>query len=111
MLSECHNRKFRQIAYGISDCTIRTISVRSPEGTPVSAITFLSLLLIREIHEVLLAKGRGSHAQPGEFCKSQNWIGGSRPGNPPMCRRQSTSWIALAIWSRFSMKKRTPFHC
>jgi len=41
----------------------------------------LSLRLIREIHEVLLAKGRGSHAQPGEFRRSQNWIGGSRPGN------------------------------
>jgi Fic family protein len=41
----------------------------------------LSLRLIREIHEVLLAKGRGSHAQPGQFRKSQNWIGGSRPGN------------------------------
>src|SRR5260370_40432875 len=41
----------------------------------------LSLRLIREIHEVLLAKGRGSHAQPGTFRKSQNWIGGTRPGN------------------------------
>jgi Fic family protein len=41
----------------------------------------LSLRLIREIHEVLLAKGRGSHAQPGEFRTSQNWIGGTRPGN------------------------------
>ena len=40
----------------------------------------LSLRLIREIHEVLLAKGRGSHAQPGEFRTSQNWIGGTRPG-------------------------------
>ncbi|HEV2274197.1 MAG TPA: Fic family protein, partial [Acidobacteriaceae bacterium] len=26
-------------------------------------------------------KGRGSHAQPGQFRKSQNWIGGTRPGN------------------------------
>ncbi len=41
----------------------------------------LPLRLIREIQEVLLATGRGSHAQPGEFRKSQNWIGGSRPGN------------------------------
>jgi Fic family protein len=41
----------------------------------------LSLRLIREIHEVLLSKGRSSHAQPGQFRKSQNWIGGSRPGN------------------------------
>ena len=41
----------------------------------------LSLRLIREIHSVLLAKEKGSHAQPGEFRKSQNWIGGTRPGN------------------------------
>jgi Fic family protein len=41
----------------------------------------LSLRLIREIHEVLLSKGRGSGKQPGEFRRSQNWIGGSRPGN------------------------------
>ena len=39
----------------------------------------LSLRLIREIHEVLLSKGRGSDKQPGEFRISQNWIGGTRP--------------------------------
>jgi Fic family protein len=39
----------------------------------------LSLRLIREIHEVLLSKGRGSDKQPGEFRTSQNWIGGTRP--------------------------------
>ena len=41
----------------------------------------LSLRLIREIHGVLLSKGRGSDKQPGEFRHSQNWIGGTRPGN------------------------------
>ena len=41
----------------------------------------LCLRLVREIHEVLLSKGRGSGKQPGEFRRSQNWIGGSRPGN------------------------------
>lgn len=41
----------------------------------------LSLRLIREIHEALLSKGRGSTKQPGEFRRSQNWIGGTRPGN------------------------------
>lgn len=40
----------------------------------------LSLRLLREIHGVLLAKGRGSHKGPGEFRRSQNWIGGPRPG-------------------------------
>jgi Fic family protein len=33
------------------------------------------------VHGVLLAKGRGSEKQPGEFRTTQNWIGGSRPGN------------------------------
>lgn len=41
----------------------------------------LSLRLIREMHEVLLRKGRGQDKTPGEFRRSQNWIGGSRPGN------------------------------
>ncbi len=48
---------------------------RLAEGFP------LSLRLIREIHSVLLAKGRGSDRTPGEFRRSQNWIGGTRPGN------------------------------
>ena len=41
----------------------------------------LSLRLIREIHGILLRKGRGEKKQPGEFRTSQNWIGGTRPGN------------------------------
>ena len=41
----------------------------------------LSNRLIREIHGVLLSQGRGSTGTPGEFRRSQNWIGGTRPGN------------------------------
>ncbi len=41
----------------------------------------LSLRLIKEIHGVLLAKTRGGNQTPGEFRRSQNWIGGTRPGN------------------------------
>lgn len=48
---------------------------RMRDGVP------LSLRLLREIHGHLLAKGRGSDKQPGEFRTSQNWIGGTRPGN------------------------------
>jgi len=48
---------------------------RLREGFP------LSLRLMREIHEILLRKGRGDDKTPGEFRRSQNWIGGTRPGN------------------------------
>lgn len=40
-----------------------------------------SIRLIKAIHEKLLASGRGGDKLPGEFRTSQNWIGGSRPGN------------------------------
>lgn len=39
----------------------------------------ISLRLIREVHGVLLRDGRGSTQAPGEFRRSQSWIGGSRP--------------------------------
>lgn len=48
---------------------------RLGEGMPIS------LRLICELHAALLASGRGSQKQPGEFKRSQNWLGGSRPGN------------------------------
>lgn len=41
----------------------------------------LSLRVIKEIHEILLSRGRGSEKQTGEFRRSQNWIGGTGPGN------------------------------
>lgn len=45
------------------------------EGIPVC------VRVIRAVHAVLLASGRGSGKEPGEFRRSQNWIGGTRPGN------------------------------
>lgn len=44
-------------------------------GLPISS------RLIREVHGRLMAHGRGAEKQPGDFRRSQNWIGGTRPGN------------------------------
>lgn len=48
---------------------------RLREGFP------LSNRLLREMHAQLMSRGRGSDKEPGEFRRSQNWIGGTRPGN------------------------------
>jgi Fic family protein len=54
---------------------------------------------LREIHEVLLSRGRGAGKAPGEFRRTQNWIGGSRPGNarfvPPPPHRVAETMGAL----------------
>lgn len=59
----------------------------------------LSNRLLREIHTILLSKGRGSDKTPGEFRRSQNWIGGTRPGNavfvPPPPERVPDCMAAL----------------
>lgn len=41
----------------------------------------LSLRLIRDAHRALMSSARGALFQPGDFRRSQNWIGGARPGN------------------------------
>ncbi|MBI5277377.1 MAG: Fic family protein [Burkholderiales bacterium] len=49
--------------------------LRSPKGLPVS------VRLLREAHRLLMEGARGAGKQPGELRRSQNWIGGTRPGN------------------------------
>ncbi|MCL2810352.1 MAG: Fic family protein [Clostridia bacterium] len=51
----------------------------------------LSLRLLREIHGVLLARGRGSHRNPGEFRQSQNWIGHAG------CTLRNASFVPPAV--------------
>ena len=59
----------------------------------------LSNRLLREVHERLLSRGRGADKRPGEFRTSQNWIGGTRPGNarfvPPPPQEVETCMTAL----------------
>jgi len=41
----------------------------------------LSNRLLREVHELLMSGARGGDKAPGEFRRTQNWLGGTRPGN------------------------------
>lgn len=49
--------------------------VHSPKGLPIS------IRLLNETHRRLMRGVRGAEKQPGEIRRTQNWIGGSRPGN------------------------------
>ena len=71
----------------------------------------LSNRLVREIHGILLSKGRGREKDPGEFRRSQNWIQGTRPGNalyvpPPPDRVADT----MGAWEKFlhDIPEKTP---
>ena len=50
-------------------------ALHDPKGLPIS------VRLLCEAHRLLLDGARGTGKQPGELRKSQNWIGGTRPGN------------------------------
>ena len=70
----------------------------------------LSNRLIREMHEKLLSRGRGSERSPGEFRRSQNWIGGTRPGNahfvpPPPALVED----CMARFERFMHDEKVPY--
>ncbi len=62
----------------------------------------LSLRLVREMHGVLLSKGRGANQTPGEFRRTQNWIGGTRPGNatfvPPPAKEMMDCMADLELF-------------
>jgi Fic family protein len=77
---------------------------RLREGFP------LSNRLLREMHGHLLSRGRGSDKQAGEFRDSQNWIGGTRPGNahfvpPPRAQLED----CMAELEQFLHDEQTPY--
>jgi len=49
--------------------------IANPKGLP------LTMRLLRAAHKRLMRGARGADKEPGEFRRSQNWIGGTRPGN------------------------------
>jgi Fic family protein len=64
----------------------------------------LSLCLVREIHARLMEGVRGAHATPGEFRRSQNWIG------PPGCTLNGATFVpppvhemeeAMGVWEKY----------
>lgn len=64
----------------------------------------LSLRLVREVHERLMRGVRGDRATPGEFRRSQNWIGphGSTPANAPYVPPPPHEMLrSLADWEAF----------
>lgn len=71
----------------------------------------LSLRLVRELHEKLMTGVQGGQATPGEFRRSQNWIG------PPGCTLANASYIppppielmaCLADWEKFLQDRSLP---
>lgn len=78
--------------------------LRLKKGFPISN------RLAREIHGKLLARGRGSEKSPGEFRRTQNWVGGTRPGNahfvPPPPEQVAACMGAL---ERFIHDKNNPY--
>jgi Fic family protein len=72
------------LAYELDASAVRLPSDVSEVVNHVAAMNYglerlatlpLSLRLIREIHGVLMQGARGDHKDPGEFRRSQNWIG------------------------------------
>jgi Fic family protein len=71
----------------------------------------LSLRLLRELHAKLMKGVRGEYATPGEFRKSQNWIG------PPGCTLNNATFVpppplelmnCLESWEKFLHHKNLP---
>lgn len=72
------------------------VQIADPDGLP------LSVRLLRDTHRLLMQGVRGEDKKPGEVRRSQNWIGGTRPGNahfvPPPPEEVPDTLSALERW-------------
>ena len=80
--------------------------MRTPDGLPIS------VRLLCDAHRLLLDGVRGSGKQPGELRRSQNWIGGTRPGNavfvPPPPESVATLLSELERFIHYDNSKLPP---
>ncbi|MGK0184408.1 MAG: Fic family protein [Verrucomicrobiales bacterium] len=70
------NADVREVCNYLDALNFAREQLRSPEGLPIS------LRLLNEAHARLMQGARGDNKLPGEIRRSQNWIGGTRPGSP-----------------------------
>ncbi|HWA90017.1 MAG TPA: Fic family protein [Rhizomicrobium sp.] len=69
------NAEVRDVCNYLDALDYARAELRKDKGLP------LSMRLLNEAHRRLMQGARGANEQPGEVRRSQNWIGGSRPGN------------------------------
>ena len=69
------NADVEEVCNYLDALTFARQQLAAPSGPP------LSMRLLNETHQILLQGVRGEKKQPGEVRRSQNWIGGSRPGH------------------------------
>jgi len=86
----------REVCNYVEALTYARRQLASPKGLP------LSTRLLCEAHRRLMRGTRGGDQRPGEIRRSQNWIGGTRPGNarfvPPPPEEVPAALAALERW-------------
>lgn len=86
----------REVCNYVEALTYARQQLAAPKGLP------LSVRLLCEAHRRLMKGARGAGKQPGELRRSQNWIGGTRPGNarfvPPPPEAVPAAMTALEKW-------------
>lgn len=86
----------REVCNYVDALTYARKELARPKGLP------LATRMLCEVHKRLMKGTRGSNKQPGEIRRSQNWIGGNRPGNarfvPPPPEVVPEALSALEKW-------------
>jgi Fic family protein len=86
----------REVVNYIAALDYARMEISRPKGLPICS------RLLAEVHKRLMRGVRGAEKQPGTVRTSQNWIGGTRPGNarfvPPPPTEVPEAQAALDKW-------------